>query len=474
MRPWIFVLGLALIVNAQAGPVDAPKQYRAAAAITLLPGEGLQRLSLNWPVLQASRSAGLADLRVFDAQGQAVPFALAQEALPVEQQRSVDVPRFAWPDAPTADQTTGVQLRLDRSGAVLSVATSAGKRELPKNAAKVWLLDLTRLSAPSEGSRDNRDSRDSRISRIDLDWQHEPNGLSTTVSAESSQDGRQWQTVTQAQLLALSNAAAEPLSLKTIAWPPEAERPRYLRLRFDTAIALTGSSARLTRLKAPDLPLQTVRFEPVAATAGQPAFWQLDLQAPIAPQSLALALPELNSLLSLRLEQRNRAEEAWRPVSRFVAWRLQKDGKESTSEALRLTPPPARFWRLLADSPDAALQAQPLAAQIGWRAPQLVVLAKAGGLRLTIGRAGAASTALPLAQLMPAYQSGDEFKLPSAGLGELVAQTPAEPGWRERLSAASAEDQRRWVLWAVLVAAVLGLGGLALRLVKQIKPEQGA
>ena len=465
MKPWIFVLGMALMLTAQTAPADAPNQYRAAASITLLPGEGLQRLSLSWPVLQASRSAGLADLRIFDGQGQPVPFAWSQAALPVEQERSVDVPRFAWPDARAAEQTTGLQLRLDRGGAVLSIAASAVQPAVPKHAAKVWLLDLNRLFTPADTSR---------LSGVDLDWQAQAAGLSTTVSAEASADGRQWQAVTQARLLALGlelhTTTAEPLSLKTIAWPPETARPRYLRLRFETAVALTGSRVRLTQaVAAPALPQQVVRFEPVAASAGQPAYWQLDLQAPIAPQSLALLLPELNSLVSLRLAQRGSADEAWRPVSRFVAWRLQKMGRESASEALRLNAPAARFWRLLADSPDAHLQTQPLAAHITWHAPQLVLLAKHSGLQLAIGREHAASPALPLAQLIPAYQSGDEFKLPSASLGEVIAQTAAEPGWRERLSAASAEDQRRWVLWAVLVAAVLGLGGLALRLVKQIK-----
>ncbi len=467
MRAWIFVLSLALAVHANAATPDTPNQYSAAAPITLLPGEGLQRLSLPWPVLQAARSAGLADLRVFDALGQPLPFAWAQQALPVEQQRSVEVPRFAWPVVPTAESPTGLQLRLDRHGAVLSVSAAAGKPTPSKDASKVWLLDLNRLFTPAD---------DSRLSRIDLDWAAQTAGLSTTVSAEASPDGRQWQVVTQAQLLELrSPATAEPLSLKTIPWPPEAEPPRYLRLRFDTAVALTGSSARLSQTTAAALPQQAVRFEPVAATASQPAHWQLDLQAPIAPQSLALRLPEMNSLLSLRLEQRNNADEAWRPVSRFVAWRLQRNGLESSSEALRLNAAPARLWRLLADNPDAPdaqLQTQALAAQIGWRAPQLVLLAKGSGLHLAIGRERAGSPAVALAQLIPAYQSGDEFKLPSASLGELVAQTPDESGWRERLSAASAEDQRRWVLWAVLVAAVLGLGGLALKLVNQIKPQK--
>jgi len=450
-----FVLALP---GPAAAADDRLRAYAAAAPLTPAPGgEGLQRLELPWPVLQASRSEGLADVRVFDARGQVLPMAWALPPVVEDSSRSQAVPRFAWPAMPAASASSpaALQLKLGRDSAVLSVVGAAGPGTAAEGAER-WLLDLSAMQL-SEGER---------IDGIELDWAHRPQGLSTTVDVEASADGRQWQHATASQLLELGAAAAP--SLRAIDWPGmTGPAPRYLRLSFGTPLKLEASRVRIRRAGAgPALQPLAARFAP----DGTATAWQLDLLGPLAPRSLALRLTERNSVLNLRLEQRQRDGDAWRPVASFVAWRLQRGGRESESAALPLPPgtAAARWWRLV--PLDGTPVRAPLEAELQWEAPVLVFVARgdATGLKLAVGREHAPAAALTLPSLIPAYRSGAEQALPRATLG-LLAPLP-EPGWLESLIDAGPEAHRRWLLWAVLVAAVLGLGALSWRLLRQIAP----
>ena len=171
-----------------------------------------------------------------------------------------------------------------------------------------------------------------------------------------------------------------------------------------------------------------------------------------------------------RSQQRQDDKSAWQTVSSFVAWRLTRDAQDTVSSAVDVAAGAARYWRLLADDRAPLPAAASLEATISWRQPSLVFVARdARGLQIAVGRDKAPSRALPLATLMPDYQDGAEYKLPLATVGDVVAQTVATPGLPERLRDASSEDRRRWLLWAVLALAVIGLAVLALRLARDVK-----
>lgn len=482
----------ATLVVAAPEP-DVPRRYAATAPLTVAAGEGLQRLTLPWPVLQASRTPGLADLRIFDALGQPVPIAWAAPPQEAQQRRRLGVPRFVWPETatPSAPGTPALQLKLATGGAVLEVLGPAGRAAPPaddRGLARTWLLDLT--AVPADGPE--------RLRRLHLDWPRREAGHDLRVVVETSDDGRQWQTTTESRLLDLGPASApagasgpegQVLRLNAVDWPDAAPpRPRYLRLRFAEALALAAAELELSRAAdaAPD-PREPVRFEPVAAAGGHPAFWQLDLQGAIAPRALQLRLPELNSQLQLRLEQRGDERDTWRPVARFVAWRLQRDGQDRSSAPLRLPQvAPARWWRLLADGPvPEPLLSRPLEAELAWQPPTLVLLARGnsdkgdkggkGGdtlaqFQLAVGREKATPVAQSLASLIPDHRPGAEHGLPEARLGPLSAQPL--PGWFERMAMADEATQRRWILWVVLGAAVLGLALLARQLLGQLAPPR--
>jgi hypothetical protein len=218
-----------------------------------------------------------------------------------------------------------------------------------------------------------------------------------------------------------------------------------------------------------------VQFQAVAADGQQPAHWALDLQGAVPLQQLQLSLPQINTVLGLRLEQRNHEREPWRSVTTSVAWRLLRDGKEQESSPVQWgsdthAPTAARHWRLVPDARTAALPMPALTATIGWQSPQLLLVAQGGGaLRLAVGRERDTSATVAWQTLVPEPDEAALKRLPEARLGPLAQQVVANPKFKQRIQDASPEDQRRWLLWGVLSLAVVGLGGLAWRLGKDMK-----
>jgi hypothetical protein len=458
MKPSLAALALMASAALAQAADDHPRRYAATAPLKLTSSEGLQRLELPLPVLQASRLPGYSDVRLFDTAGTALPQAWAGAPPATEpERRTQPAPRFAWPavSAPGAAAGSDARIEVNAAGAVVRVF---GARLAPGAAAEPrrWLLDLA--AAPREEGV--------RWERIALDWPRAPAGVSTTVRVEASDDARGWRFVTQTALLELG---ADAPALKHIDWPREAGRPRYLRLAFEQPLALSRSE--LVSLREPPAPpLASQRF-PFAAEADAPQrAWTLDALGALPVARVQVHLPMPNSVLALRLEQRHDAKAAWQPVASFVAWRLVREGQESVAPPTAIAAAPARHWRLVADARTPLPDLATLDATLEWRAPLVVFAAGAAqGLTLAVGRDQAAPAALPLPTLMPGYRSADEFKLPQATLGALTPQTVAAPGWPERLSEAAPEDRRRWILWAALAAAVAGLAVLAARLVRDLK-----
>lgn len=502
LSSWIAVAAfgvapLALASNPARPSTDAGTdlgpRFAATAPLTLVPQEGLQRLALPLPVLQASRSPGWADVRVLDAAGRPVPLAwLPRPPAPSAQDdpalNSAALPALAWPAAPTSPGAPGgepanVRVRVDSAGAVVQIEPATPAAAASGTAPpRTWLLDLSALPRPSRP-----------VAQLRLDWPAQPQGLSTRVRVEGSEDARGWSPVAEGPLLELPPAppsagpAPPPTStppstppstpapgVRQVEWPAGVTLPRYLRLTFEQPLSLREARLRFQPAAAAPVRSRTpVQFQAVKAEGAQPAHWTLDLQGPVPLEELALNLPEVNTVVALRLEQRQAAQEVWRPVLSFTAWRLQRQGQEQQSPAVEwsaATTPAARFWRLVPDTPTALSPAPALAATVGWQAPALVVVAQGGGpLRLVVGRDGETPATVPWTQLVPGADAAALARLPEAQVGPLTPQTVTPPSLNERLRSASAEDQRRWLLWAVLAAAVLGLAVLAWRLGRDMK-----
>jgi len=480
---WTIALLATLAPLPSTAAPDRIEDYAAVAALALQSNEGLQRLELPLAVLQASRSAGYADVRLFDARGEPVPLAWAQRPPGLAgTERRAPVPAFAWPA--TAPAETGIQVQVDANGAVVRVRSAQAAPPAAAPLPTTWLLDLSRLNGKGE-----------RITQLALDWPARTGGLATGVHIEGSDDTRTWASITRGSLLDLAQSGAP--ALKQVEWPA-AERaqgagrwarpgmPRYLRLRFDTPLALTRAELTLSQAPAePPQASQRVAFLAAEAPPGEPHPWEIDLQGRVPVSRLRVHLPQTNTVVPLKLQQRDDPRRPWRTVTSLVAWRLTRNGQELHSLAVGFEAASARYWQLVPDARSAGWNPATLEATLEWAAPQIVFAARGLGapdaaasaaaaltLRLAVGREGRGPPPLTLAALIPSYEPGAEHLLPAASLATLTPQTVAPTPLPERLRQASPADRQRWTLWLALVLAVTGLGWMAWKLVREVRTAQ--
>jgi Protein of unknown function (DUF3999) len=473
MKAMCTALMCLLVAAAQAQPASkdgGSPVFRAVAPVVLTSNEGLQRLTLPLPVVLASRSAGYADVRITSPDGQTLPIAWAQaQPTLAPAQRTVAVPRFAWPNrsaGASAAQGDETRIRIDTLGAVVEVHNSKGKATAPPPSGESlrWLLDVSQGRQPTE-----------QIERVLLNWPARPEGLSAQVQVEASDDAVNWRSVTTAALLELPGASSSTVNLKHIAWPAGVASPRYLRLSFDAPLSLSSSEVRWTHgpTQAPK-PSEVFEFVQQAPqtpqTPSNELVWALDLGGRLPVAQIEVLGNEPNTVSALRLEQRDDPAQPWQPVTSFVAWRLQRQGVEQRSPAVDVPATPARYWRLVSDGRTSKPGGAALKVKLSWVAPQLVFAAtSAQGLELRVGLDKAVAAALPLSTLMPGYEAGAEYKLPAATVGALAAVPWREPTLLDQLSSPSPQQRKQWLLWAVLAVAVVGLGVLAMRLAGDVK-----
>ena len=121
-RRLALVAALMIAGPAAAAGGDDPQSYAVRVPVTPVANAALQRVSLPARVLIAARDPDLADVRMFDAAGHAVPIARVTAPEP-EQRRSVALPVLPILGAAEALAVPGVSLRVEdgRRASVLRV-----------------------------------------------------------------------------------------------------------------------------------------------------------------------------------------------------------------------------------------------------------------------------------------------------------------------------------------------------------------
>lgn len=456
-RCWCLVL--ITLLAGLAGAAEQPHRHRALISVTV-PGSFIQ-LELPPSTWAHSLQPGLADLRLLDARGDRVPFAL----LPPREPRAVDderlQPATLYPlpprrspraelAAPVEVLVQGDQVRVRRLGG------SAAARVGPDTPG--WLIDLGERPQGSAAPRALRFS-----------WAG-PASFSAAFDVDTSRTLQEWRPAGSGQLLAVSSPSDPSGPLLQRELPLAAGNDRFVRLVWrEPASAPQLTAVQLLFVKAREEPLDPLTRlslaptpEPAGGVAAPPQALHFDLGGALPLRSFDLDLAPGTRVLPLRLEGRSNPDEAWRTLASAVVYRLQRDGVETRSPPLAISAT-ARYVRVVVDErsslPDPASTRAVLLAAL----PRLVFAAQGSApYTLLAGSPDAAAGALPPASLLPALED-ERARFGRAQLG----------AWAEDSAAAQAADQRQrlaelrpWMLWAVLLAGVLGLAAMVWRLVK--------
>jgi hypothetical protein len=440
MKRILCVLGFAWAGAA----AQSPEEFQALATVAAARGEGVQRLELPFEAHRWTRS-DLADVRLFDAKGEAMPFAFgaAPRPLPANEQTAVHVfPIRSLPGGKGSD--VRLDVRVSGDGTLVALRTQGGSASSARFAG--WVLDAT-------GTRDP-------VGAIVLEWEAKAGAEVARVSVESSEDLATWQSVGTGAVLALSDGG-ERLSQPRVAFSPR--KVKYLRITSPTE-GFVLKSARLERRGPTQAPAaRTVQAAGQAgAGAGEFVF---DLGAAVPVRFVNFAFAQANTIAPVQVYSRPDAASPWRVAGAATFYRLVRGGEEVRSPPLELGPLAHRFWMARIDPKAGTIDAPRLEA--GYIPVTLVFAARGEGpFRIAFGHADAAAANLPLATLIPGYESGAEHALPMASVQDLHPQAAAA-GWSWR-KLVQGRDRAKIVLWVILVAAVALLAFMAWRIHRQL------
>lgn len=465
-RALLLASATSLAPSFPAAAAEEPA-YRYSAPIAVEQNAAFVQMPLPPSAYGRSLQAGLRDLRVVDTQGERVPFALLgprpKESQPVEQRRDAvlyPLPRKPaagkpWP-SPVEVVVQGDRISVKRLGGAASAAAQAALPDAPG-----WLIDT---GDPRERPRDEPPPQSLRMA-----WAG-PAEFSAPFDLEMSDDLRTWRGAGSGQLMALASPTGA-LTQPTVVLPAGAAR--FIRLVWaepSAAPKITGASvvAARPRKVALDEPTElafTASPEPAGKSAPDDAARRalhFDLGGPLPLVQADLRLAAGTRVAPVRLEGRNHVDEPWRALAHSVFYRLERGTAVSSSPPVELQAT-VRYLRVVQDERAAPLDAGQTRLVVQAQLARLVFAAQGHPpFTLLAGSADAQPGALPATTLMPVLDD-ERARFGRASLGE----------WREVEAVARQAEaaQRRaalrpWLLWAVLLAGVAGLGFMVWRLAR--------
>ena len=319
-------VGLAFAGGLWAADANNPQSYAQRLPLATVPGAALQRVVLPAQVLAALQTADYRDIRIFNAQGQPVPMALAaggSATVLAATEKQITLPAYpilggAGASAGTLAQE-GLSLRIEEQQGrrVVQINTSAGTPAAPSGQQVLGaLFDTRTLGAPAVSLA------------LDVDL---PPAQPVSFQVATSRDLTHWSPLASTVLYrapAQNGAAgAAQLGSSTIHLTGADLKDQYLRVTWAPAQGGVDLAANVALRGA------TVTTSRSAAAAARPTV-QVNLPTQNKPHELGFSLPFAtpvaaigitpqgsNVLVPVRVLGRNSNQQPWTPLAQaVVAW----------------------------------------------------------------------------------------------------------------------------------------------------------
>ncbi|MBI3716761.1 MAG: DUF3999 domain-containing protein [Betaproteobacteria bacterium] len=445
---WLALCWALCSTLAVAAEEERIEQFAGRLPLSGTGSEGIYRMAVPLAVYRGVAFADLRDLRVINAAGERVPFALYGPPRSDTEQRSLTrlpmFPLYETPSAPNALGGVDLQIRQQADGTLLTLH-SGGVAKPAAGRLKSYVLDASKLGLPMRA--------------LQFDWAAGPDTREGRVRIEASDDLKNWQHIADGTLIDLE-FAGQRLQQQRVDFAPT--RAKYLRLSWDrNAFPLNSVSAEAIESgRAP--PTETMV---IAATAGEKTGeYVFDTAARLPVERARLLLPDANTLAPTQLLVRTEGKAAWRSIGNGTFYRLNRDGKELVSPATAVTAYGERYWLARIDNRSGGLGGALPKLEISWNPGQIAFVARGKGpFSLAFGNDRAQRTALELPALIPGYRSGSEESLPVASVSTSADATTV----LATTSTGFDIDQsqvKRLALWLLLVGGVALLAWMAMRL----------
>lgn len=455
----IAACALACLASPAWGELPAG-EFRHRAPIQAAPGQSHYRLSLPAAVYMGLEQAGLGDLRVLNASGEAVPHAFVPRSPVGPAPTQTDSVRLFPLHGEAAAGLDGVKLDVVRgkSGTVIRLAADA-KGGKARRKLLGYLVDAGESDLPMEA--------------LLLDWRTGA-GFNGTARIEASDDLSRWATVVPgAPVLALEHDG-QRLERKRVEVP--GHKARYLRISFaHVPENFTLLGVKLERRLVRGEPAREWRRLAGTPVAGHPGEFRFDAGGRFPVDRLRLHLPQANTVAQVQWLARDGDDAIWRNKAAAAVFRLERNGVPATSPDVAVAPGAERQWLLKVDQRGGGLGAGEVVLEVGWVPHELVFAARGSApFALAYGSRRAKPEALQLATVLPEYRPGKEIEAPVAKLGQSVGTPRPEISLSDPLGLLRAlvesGEGKKWALWALLIVGVLAVAWMALRLLREVGP----
>ncbi|HEY8101153.1 MAG TPA: DUF3999 domain-containing protein [Burkholderiaceae bacterium] len=453
---------LATAAVAQTTVVQ-PDTFSHRATIELSGPGPFHQLALPLAVYQGMQQSDFGDLRVFNSQGEVVPYALLRkESRTISRVDETSVPLFpiVAPRGKLAD-TDGisVEVRKNADGTLVAVkqSSTAGSNG---NIVRGVVLDASKIKGGV------------RTLRLTT-------GPSSTpfhaYTIETSDDLQQWRLLkSDAQLVRMEHDG-QRIERNSTEWNGDAGK--YLRVMWtnpEQAPAITAVSVGTMKTSFDQAP--RIWSEPIVPTKSKDNLYSYALPGRMPLEQLRINLPQPNTLTQLQIQHyvqsyhRHRNEDHWETLTQTTVYRLQSPQGEVVSPEIDLHSEPESTLQLVVDTRSGGVGATPPTLQVGFVPHTLVFLGRGSApFSLAWGAPSVSNTALDIGTLVPGYSLDTKLTASSATLK--TSDLAAAPGSLTKAQQDALTPASKNLLWAVLIAGVLVLGGMAALLIKQMKQE---
>lgn len=430
------------------------EDFTYIAPLKLQTPGALYEAALTPEVYGAMDRRDMGDLRVFNSSNELVPYAIVR---PVGLEQEVRSP-VALPFFPLHGQrgsnAADLTIRVDKmSDGRLSTVVTSAEKEAAGSSVLGYLIDANAVK--------------DEIGELRLRWTPAPEGTNTRVEVAISDDLTSWRNILSgAPLLYLrqGDALLERDSLKL-----HPVRTKYLRLSWSgqQAIALQGVEA----VPVDALKEKARTWSAFKATAGDKSDeYVFELGAALPVDRLRLQVPQGNTVAPVSVFVRDQERENWRLLKSFVAYRLGAGENEVATPDIEVAAS-ARYWLVRVDTRSGGLGGGMPVLHAGWLPHRVIFNARgAEPFRLALGNPSLGSAALAAQVVVPGYGTEKAYALSIAQI-EAVQPNPdtaVERKLSQKMGLSKGADLKQIVLWSSLVLAVLLIGFMAWRLLRQV------
>ena len=447
---------------------EGPSDFEGSARITPSGNDALQRFTVPFELYRDARP-DMADVRVFNARGEAVPMAFAGSPETTwDPPVTVELPQFpvsSMVPATTTSASRGAEVTIrTQDGMLVSVkgGSTPAKAAADSTRTVAYVLDASQVKDP--------------LRAMIFQWDAAPGSEVVCVSVDASDDLQSWRGAGRGSLVRLEQGgrvleqrriAIGPLKAKyyRVTWCGPKFALKSVQGEFEPVVK---PPPRETFSVAAATQMSSIGNLPLCAKKSPVTCYIFDLGGRLPVEAVRLVLPEANSVAPVYIVlYENDLDSPPHPAGAANFFRLTRDGTEVVSPAVEIGRRSARFIGIQLDPNFPGLGSAWPSLEVQWRPAQVVFVTRGDGpFTLAWGDPDAKPGWSLVGSLMPNYKARDELKLPAAGVSEVKSEGPPHgtwPTWASRMG------PRKLTLWAVLVLSVLVLGGIAWRLHRQMK-----